>query len=502
MEARRRLAQMAEVNTCDEQEMAAAESYAESCDYELSLSSMYLAGLLANTAYKATTEVVDTWAVSLAADGFTVLMRNPRFSLALRDEPGTVLNQGKFISAHEACHLLWAHLFGDDLPNGDEIATIAQEASINWYVMHRLKMDLPLVDGKPSGIDPRKVHEQYKRDLKGQGKSYQDIQTFYKTDLNVFHELNRMAKPPRPPRGTVQICQHGDGEGEGGQSGSCSCPQPSGQQGQQQGQGQGQGQGQNDPSGNGGAGGQSDPNCPQHGQGKVGVDRRQASDKVNQVLEIAMHEATANGNRTAKDDLLTLAERTEGSENASRIWGEQGLGALRGEAVVQTKTEFWKRWVEGRLADRLEPAMRLIRHRKIWWEETFVYDGQEPHMHLDVFIDASGSMRQSDLDWIASKVGQTEGLTVRWHSFDAHVFEMGDTGQIRGGGGTSFQIIDDFIRELDEPSDAVLVVTDGYAPHITPDEPERWIWLITPGGDDWPSRHSTPMDCFEIDTHS
>ena len=37
------------------------------------------------------------------------------------------------------------------------------------------------------------------------------------------------------------------------------------------------------------------------------------------------------------------------------------------------------------------------------------------------------------------------------------------------------------------------MVTDGYAPHVTPADPDRWIWLITDNGDTWPETR-TPAD--------
>ena len=45
----------------------------------------------------------------------------------------------------------------------------------------------------------------------------------------------------------------------------------------------------------------------------------------------------------------------------------------------------------------------------------------------------------------------------------------------------------------------MIVCTDGYAPAITPSQPDRWVWLITEGGDPWPERHDVPMDTVIID---
>ena len=57
-------------------------------------------------------------------------------------------------------------------------------------------------------------------------------------------------------------------------------------------------------------------------------------------------------------------------------------------------------------------------------------------------------------------------------------------------------------RVLDVSPDAVVVLTDGYAPPVTPAEPDKWIWLITEGGDEWPERHTPAMDCHRVTTGS
>ena len=59
-------------------------------------------------------------------------------------------------------------------------------------------------------------------------------------------------------------------------------------------------------------------------------------------------------------------------------------------------------------------------------------------------------------------------------------------------------VIDDYAAELEEPPDAVIVLTDGYAAPLVPREPDRWIWLILPGGNPWPASKSPPMPCVEI----
>jgi hypothetical protein len=120
-------------------------------------------------------------------------------------------------------------------------------------------------------------------------------------------------------------------------------------------------------------------------------------------------------------------------------------------------------------------------------------------------------MQPAILDRVAALIGELDNIEVEWHSFDGEVWPFVIGEGFKGGGGTSFQIIDDHIQEgaprhgeaepcCEEEQDFVLVITDGYAPHIMPREPDKWIWLITPGGDPWPL--DAGMSCREVELTS
>ena len=506
MDAKITVQALKSINNCSEADTKTATDYVEACLYTLTRSSSFIAGLLINGVRRFPSQVIDTMAVHLPADGFAVMTYDPEFVLKLAGEQNTTTHQAKFVLYHEALHLVHRHLYAREFA-GDQTWIMATEATINRRAMQVLKMGLPVIDGKTTGVDPDKIYQQYRKDLREQGKTALSADELFASDLTCFYELKRMSKPPKPPRGTMLICQHGDDSGDGTNRGQCTCPTPS--KGDEKGDSQGQGSGDGDQDGDGqdgqsgGQGGsQRDPACPQHGSGgSPRMDQTQVDNRVERAIEIAMNEAHNNGNRTAKKELLELSDASAGSERASKIWGNAGLGALRGEPIVTRSTNYWQKWVENRLADRLEPGLRLVRQRKIWWEERFQYNGDEPHMVLKVFIDTSGSMPNHVIDWVSRKIGETEGLTTHWYWFDAQVGAVDDAEGLRGGGGTSFQSIVEYLEddEETEEADAILVFTDGHAPPIAPDDPEKWIWLITPGGSTWPDSHSVPMECYEID---
>jgi predicted metal-dependent peptidase len=57
-------------------------------------------------------------------------------------------------------------------------------------------------------------------------------------------------------------------------------------------------------------------------------------------------------------------------------------------------------------------------------------------------------------------------------------------GRVRGGGGTSFQVIEEYTAALTPYPDGVVVMTDGEAERPTVRHPERWLWLLTEHGSD------------------
>ena len=423
---------------------------------------------------------VRTMAVMLLADGTAALLYNPYFTVSL-GEVGT-----GFVLSHEARHLIYRHLYNDPQLRADPVFTTACELGINHDVQVRLNRTTmptvtrlgpdghPLLDEngnvlvEPTGIDPRVEYAKYVKDLKGQKLTPVSYADFVRTDFGCYTELRRMKSPPQPDG--QGVCVHGDdGDGKDG-----------------------------------------DP------IGLVPMDGETAADVAGQVLRVMMTQAL-NGSEKARRELTELANRTEdASERTTKLWGDLGLGRLRGQTLATRKVDWWKQWLGDMLTSRLRPGDRLIYNKKrgaldilLGNDPILSHRGKEEERLCLVAIDTSASMPAHVLEYLTQLVGHTDGVEFRWLAFDGAVqpFVAGEA--VRGGGGTSFAVVMEYAegrlavdgQTLDIEPEAVLMLTDGQAPPIRPAEPDKWVWLITENGDDdWIRSQPNPMDSHRITT--
>ena len=300
-------------------------------------------------------------------------------------------------------------------------------------------------------VDPAKVHESYRNAAKKAEMTPVPRDEFFDTDLGCFAHLESLPKPIQP-KGKSGCVHASDGGGDG------SAP----------------------------------------------LDPSEVGKFMEKVLSGAIQSAK-NGRPGAKEEILGWMDS---SPEASKMWGDLGAGVLRGETTKSRKSDLWEKWTAEAMASRMSDGSRWRYNKKLPFSPRVAANGREPKKHGAVFVDASGSMHQDVLDRVASLIGELDNIEIEWHSFDGEVWPFALGEGFQGGGGTSFQIIDDHLSEggmkssekdpcCEDDQDFVLVITDGYAPHITPRDPDRWIWLITPGGDSWPLEAG--MSCREAD---
>lgn len=408
--------------------------------------------LYAKCHHQIPTTAVETAAVVASGDGTCLLLYNPDFFV------GIGLSGVKFVLFHEARHLVHRHLFADPDLRADPVFTLATEVSINHVALVRLgTRGLPLLDGRPTGVDPRAVHELYHADLMTHGRDPLPYEQFVETDMRVYGELKRMRHPPVPEQ---RLCAHLLADGV-----------PADQE---------------------------------------TVDLVASSALLNSLL------AARRGHAGAERELLDLMGRSEdGNAHASRLWGRLGAGVLRGETTSTRTVDWWQRWFVDVLGSRLREGERLVYPKKRG--ALLAALGQDPMLSrrgpvreksVVIALDTSASMPQHVIRWVTDLVGRIDGVQAHWLSFDGVVMPFKPGERVYGGGGTSFQVVADYVegrtevggRRFQETADAVVMLTDGYAPTITPAEPDKWIWLITEGGDEWPERYTPAMACHRVST--
>ncbi|QKG21599.1 DUF2201 family putative metallopeptidase [Actinomadura verrucosospora] len=416
------------------------------------------------------TAAIPTAAVVATGDGGCALLYNPSFFLDL--DPDGV----KFVLFHEARHLMHRHLHVDEELRRDPVFSLAAEVSINHVALRRLnRTSLPTVpvrrDGdergkavrEPVGVDPDEVYRSYRDDLDEQGLPPLPYEEFIHTDLTVYGELRRMKS--LSGEAATGYCVHLTGDPADG------------------------------------------------GSGAVPLDPETVERLGGEVLGEVMR-AALRGGPQARSELLDLAGRTlDGGERLERMWGLLGLDKLRGSTPRTRRVDWWQRWLTDVLASKLEESERLVYPKKhgavllaLGHDPMLARRGPERKKVVLIAFDTSGSMPDSVVEWLTMLVGQTDGVESHWLAFDGVVTPFVPGERVVGGGGTDFQNVVDYAegrleidgKALDAEPDAIIMVTDGYAPPVAPADPGRWIWLITDGGDDWPDRHRPPMACHRV----
>ncbi|MCR3750878.1 vWA domain-containing protein [Lentzea californiensis] len=425
--------------------IAEAERLKEAALLDFGLTESAVASwLFSKCPHQIATTAIGTAAVVASGDGTCLLLFNPGFFV------GIGLDGVKFVLFHEARHLVHRHLFVEQELRDDPVFTLAAEVVINHVAQVRLDRDLPVLDGKPIGIDPVEVHAKYVEDLTDQGLVPLAYDDFIVIDTTVYSELKRMRNPPVP----APLCVHVTHE------------------------------------------------VPLD---QATVDAVASSALLNSLL------AARRGHGGAESELLDLMGRTE--DGAAGVWGRLGAGVLRGTTSRTGQVDWWQRWLVDVLGSKLREGERLVYPKKRGAVLTVL--GHDPVLSrrgpvrdkvLVIAYDTSGSMPPGVVTWMTELVGGIDGVQAHWLAFDGVVMPFRPGEPVRGGGGTSFQAVVDHVegrstvdgQYFEERPDAVIMLTDGFAPPVTPAEPDKWIWLITEGGDDWPDHHTPPMACHRV----
>ncbi len=470
---------------------------------------------------------INTLAVTMRGDGVTRLYVNPEFFAQLATS-----NYGQaFGLTHEAYHLIFAHLYVNRYMRADPDWTLATEGIVNWWVQKHIKGLGAIV---VQGVDPVELYNKYKLADKKLGNVPVKVEEFYETDEGCYAHIKR-AQPKiknfeachlesEQPEcstcsGTGQVPNNeplpqgggdeGDDEDEGQdekQGNGSDSEQDDGTGQDSQGSGSGSSQGEDEGQDGHGGGTKPCPDCGGSGNAPThGFDPETLRDTVETGLRHAVHRA-----KEGETDLAEVLQDIEISiPSASQTWGDLGFGGLRGETDKGRAHPIWGALMKRAMASRLtDDRERLGYDRKTGWFPTAAKGMGRPlaprvrgeKRYGLIAVDTSGSMPDVLVRRIAGMLGSIENVDSELIAFDgaAWPFTLGEP--LQGGGGTSFEAITDYIEnELDDDPDMIIVVTDGYAPHISPPNPEKWVWLITEGGSTWPKEQSPEMTTIEVD---
>jgi predicted metal-dependent peptidase len=235
-----------------------------------------------------------------------------------------------------------------------------------------------------------------------------------------------------------------------------------------------------------------------------GIDMDEAESLMDQIIDGLLGRAL-RGDESARDALIDLGEQLGGE--GGKFWSKYGIGLLQGKKIPPKKVEFWKIFLRDTLGSILMPSTRMQFPRKLIGAYPF-YEavnsgiplmpmGKDRIPSIAVYTDTSGSVPEAAVRDAHALVGEVPDAEAKFYNFTTVVTEN-TADEIRyDRGGTDFGCIDEHVMAQDEMPDAIIIVTDGYAPAINPTWADRAIWLIAEGGDMWPLNYG--MNTIEMD---
>lgn len=240
------------------------------------------------------------------------------------------------------------------------------------------------------------------------------------------------------------------------------------------------------------------------------IDNEELKKMIEDHLEKNLHEDD-------KKDFINKIDKTgEGSEkikesNAAKFAGKGSQGLLF-KIDTTTRVKRKKKWetvikkwsLRFIKEDQYNEQWARVNRRVSDLSSSLMLpsDVEEENKDEDMievwfFQDVSGScIHLKDRFFNAARSLPKERFIIKMFSFDDVVYDVDfKKGEIYGGGGTSFDIIEQKIqREIKKSNskypDAVFVITDGYGTHVNPQHPKKWYWFLS-----YDYKHFIPKEC-------
>lgn len=172
-------------------------------------------------------------------------------------------------------------------------------------------------------------------------------------------------------------------------------------------------------------------------------------------------------------------------------WTFINVGKVRVKKKWETVIKKWARKYLVEDVREVEQWARLNRRMTCLPSDMFLpsemeHDDLKEEKHkIDVFffLDTSGSCwGLKDRFFKAAKSLPPERFNIRLFCFDTEVRETTlESGKIYGGGGTSFDIIENAVLQHSQNKypQAVFIITDGMGSSVVPKEPKKWYWFLS-----------------------
>jgi predicted metal-dependent peptidase len=112
--------------------------------------------------------------------------------------------------------------------------------------------------------------------------------------------------------------------------------------------------------------------------------------------------------------------------------------------------------------------------------EKIILDSYNQKVKIAMFLDSSGSCYDlAETFFRASESIPRDFFDVDLFSFDTSVHSISKDRKIKGGGGTSFNCINNHIKSYKKIFDLVFVITDGYGGRFSCEKPKDWVWFLS-----------------------
>ena len=215
--------------------------------------------------------------------------------------------------------------------------------------------------------------------------------------------------------------------------------------------------------------------------GKVDKD---FADKIRGFIERNLNNSALSDKENQQ--LQNAADTFQDTQQA----GTAPLGQRRPVIKVSRNYVNWNRLILD-LVDAKKQEDKWSRpNRKLMscWPEIILprFEPQEIE-HVFVALDASGSINQDQLSMFVDVVRNSpKRFKIDAVTFDTRCYSFDILKEDpQGGGGTNFQIIQEYIQKTyKKHPKCIVVLTDGHGTPVHPKFPDRWVWLLTENSSD------------------